>query len=404
LSDRESIEGEAANAGLATTTDAASPRFQVMARSGDCAARCGLLRTAHGIVETPVFMPVGTKGTVKATTQEDLEALGFRIILGNTYHLYLRPGADAIREKGGLHRFISWPGAILTDSGGFQVFSLQHIRRVGEDGVQFRSYIDGSEHFFTPERVMEIELSLGADVIMTFDECPGNPCPPEYARESLNRTHRWAKRCAESFQRLREEREWPNPDPLLFGIVQGSVYKELREESAAFITALDFPGNAIGGVSVGEGKEAVMAVMNWTVHLLREEKPRYLMGLGTPEDVLDAIELGVDMMDCVLPTRLGRNGSAYTSVGRINIKGSEYSRDDGPLDPNCACRVCRRYSAAYLRHLYKSEEMLSAMLLTHHNLHFYAKLVEGAREAIREGRFVRYRREFLDRYFGENEG
>ena len=375
-----------------------SSHFRVTAQSGDCAARCGVLRTAHGEVETPVFMPVGTKGTVKATTQEDLEEMGFRIILGNTYHLYLRPGVDLIRRACGLHDFISWPHAMLTDSGGFQVFSLQHIRRVGEDGVQFRSYIDGSEHLFTPERVMEIELGLGADVIMAFDECPGNPCPYDYARESLNRTHRWAERCKTAFERLREEGEWPNPDPLLFGIVQGSTYKDLREESAAFITALDFPGNAVGGVSVGEGKEAVMAVMDWTVPLLPVGKPRYLMGLGTPEDVLDAIERGVDMMDCVLPTRLGRNGSAYTSVGRINIKSGAFTEAFRPMDPHCDCRTCRRYTAAYLRHLYKSDEMLVGMLLTHHNLHFYAKLVEGARTAIREGRFLAYRKAFMERY------
>jgi queuine tRNA-ribosyltransferase len=286
---------------------------------------------------------------------------------------------------------------MLTDSGGFQVFSLQHIRRVGEDGVKFKSYIDGSEHLFTPERVMEVELGLGADVIMAFDECPANPCPYEYARESLDRTHRWAARCKDAFTRLREEREWPNPDPLLFGIVQGSTYKDLREESAAFITDLDLPGNAVGGVSVGEGKDAVMSVMDWTVHLLPENKPRYLMGLGTPLDVLDAIERGVDMMDCVLPTRLGRNGSAYTSVGRVNVKAERYTRDFSPLDPNCDCRVCRRYTAAYLRHLYKSDEMLSGMLLTHHNLHFYAATVEGARQAIREDRFAAYRREFIER-------
>ncbi len=343
-------------------------------------------------------MPVGTKGTVKATTQEDLEALGYRIILGNTYHLYLRPGVPLIREAGGLHDFISWPHAMLTDSGGFQVFSLEHIRRVGEDGVQFKSYIDGSTHLFTPESVMETELGLGADVIMAFDECPGNPCPREYARESLDRTHRWAERCKVAFERLRDAEVWPNPDPLLFGIVQGSTYQDLREESAAFISALDFPGNAVGGVSVGEGKDAVMAVMDWTVPLLPEGKPRYLMGLGTPEDVLDAIARGVDMMDCVLPTRLGRNGSAYTSVGRINIKASPYTRAFGPLDPNCDCRVCRRYSAAYLRHLYRSDEMLAAMLLTHHNLHFYAQLVEGARVAIREDRYSAYQREFMEQY------
>jgi queuine tRNA-ribosyltransferase len=375
-----------------------SSHYRVTHTSTNCAARCGVLRTAHGEVETPVFMPVGTKGTVKAVTQEDLEGMGFRIILGNTYHLYLRPGDALIREIGGLHEFISWPRAMLTDSGGFQVFSLQHIRRVGEDGVKFKSYIDGSEHLFTPERVMEIELGLGADVIMAFDECPGNPCPYDYARESMHRTHAWAERCKVAFHQLREEQAWPNPDPLLFGIVQGSTYEDLRAESAAFITDLDFPGNAVGGVSVGEGKEAQMAVMDWTVHRLPEGKPRYLMGLGTPLDVLDAVERGVDMMDCVLPTRLGRNGSAYTSVGRINIKGSRYVRDFGPLDPNCDCRVCTRYSAAYLRHLYKSDEMLAGMLLTYHNLFFYAALVEGARQAIRDDRFRAYKRGFEERY------
>lgn len=349
-------------------------------------------------------MPVGTQGTVKAMTQEELEEIGFRLILGNTYHLYLRPGPELIFQAGGLHRFISWNRALLTDSGGYQVFSLQHIRSIGEEGILFRSYLDGSEHLFTPEKVIYAQLCFGSDILMALDECPPNPCSYEYARSAMERTHRWAEQAKRAFERLRAERgDWPNPTPHLFGIVQGSTYLDLREESIAFISRLDFSGIAIGGVSVGETKQQVEEVVAFTAPRLPFEKPRYLMGIGTPVDILQAIEYGVDMMDCVLPTRLGRNGSAYTTYGRINIKAQRYKEDFGPIDPECLCQTCQRYSAAYLRHLYKSGEILSARLLTYHNLYFYHQLVQSARQAIIEGRFPVFKREFLAKYCSEKE-
>jgi queuine tRNA-ribosyltransferase len=345
-------------------------------------------------------MPVGTKGTVKAMSQQELLAMGFPIILGNTYHLYLRPGHELVREAGGLHRFIGWEGSILTDSGGFQVFSLQHIRRIAQDGVRFRSYIDGSQHLFTPERVMEVELALGADIIMAFDECPANPCTHQYALESLGRTHSWAQRCADSYGRLRLEQEWPNPDPKLFGIVQGSIYEDLRAQSADFIASLDTPGIAIGGVSVGESREDVLRVIEWTAPRLPAHKPRYLMGVGTPKDILDSVERGIDMFDCVLPSRLGRNGSAYTSLGRVNLKNQRFTRDFSPLDPNCDCWCCQNYTAAYIRHLYMSDEMLVSRLLTYHNLYFYQTLISGIQTSIEQGCFPAFRDAFLERYEG----
>jgi len=371
--------------------------FRIVSRCSQTGARLGVLETAHGAFRTPVFMPVGTRGTVKAMTQEELEQIGFPIILGNTYHLYLRPGHDVIQRAGGLHSFIGWNGAILTDSGGFQVFSLRQIRRIGEDGVLFRSYIDGSEHLFTPERVVEVQLALGADVIMAFDECPPYPTTHDYACESAQRTHAWAVRCLKAYHELLA-RPHSNPAPALFGIVQGSVYRDLREESCDFISSMPFAGIAVGGVSVGEPKEKMLEVMDWTFHRLPDEKPRYLMGVGTPVDLLEAVERGADVFDCVLPTRLGRNGSAYTTYGRINIKNSAFREDAGPIDPECRCATCRRYSAAYIRHLYMCGEILAAVLLTRHNLHFYHKLMEGIRAAIRLDRFPAFKADFLARY------
>lgn len=333
-------------------------------------------------------MPVGTQGTVKAMSQEELAAMGFEIILGNTYHLYLRPGTELIARAGGLHKFINWGGSMLTDSGGFQVFSLEHIRKIGEDGVVFRSYVDGSYHEFTPECVMGIQSALGADIVMAFDECAPYPCEKDYAVQAMNRTHEWAKRSRDS----------ADADQAFFGIIQGSVHADLREQSARFIASLDTDGIAIGGVSVGEGKELMMKAVEWSVPHLPESKPRYLMGVGTPEDLLDAVVRGIDMFDCVLPTRLGRNGSLYTTFGRINIKNNRFIDDLSPVDPECDCWACRNYTAAYLRHLYKCDEILASRLATFHNLHFYGMLMQRVRQAIEQGRLTEYRKEFLAKY------
>ncbi len=333
-------------------------------------------------------MPVGTQGTVKSMSQEELRDMGYGIILGNTYHLYLRPGHELIKSAGGLHKFINWGGSILTDSGGFQVFSLEHIRKIGEDGVVFRSYVDGSYHELTPERVMEIQSAIGADIVMAFDECAPYPCDKDYAAAAMNRTHEWAKRSQAS----------ADPDQAFFGIVQGSTYPDLRAESAEFIASLDTDGIAIGGVSVGEGKELMMNAVDWSVPHLPDHKVRYLMGVGTPEDLIDAVIRGIDMFDCVLPTRLGRNGSLYTTFGRINIKNNRFVDDFSPVDPECDCWACRNYSAAYLRHLYKCDEILASRLATFHNLHFYSALMGRIRQAIEQGRLTEFRKEFLAKY------
>jgi queuine tRNA-ribosyltransferase len=362
--------------------------FQVLAQDTTSGARRGLLKLNHGMVETPVFMPVGTQATVKSMSQEELAEMGFPILLGNTYHLYLRPGHELIASAGGLHRFMNWRGNILTDSGGFQVFSLEHIRKITDNGVIFRSYVDGSYHEFTPERVMQVQSALGSDIVMAFDECAPYPCEHKYAKSAMERTHAWAERSLNA----------RDPNQAFFGIVQGSVYQDLREESAQFIASLDTDGIAIGGVSVGEGKDLMMRAVDWAVPHLPQNKPRYLMGVGTPENLLDAVARGIDMFDCVLPTRLGRNGSLYTSQGRINIKNNKYIADFGPVDPNCDCWLCANYTAAYLRHLYKCDEILASRLATFHNLHFYAALMRRIREAITAGRFGEFRKEFLAEY------
>lgn len=368
------------------------PQFEIIKKSNETAARLGKLHTPHADIDTPVFMPVGTQATVKAMSQEDLRELDFKIILGNTYHLYLRPGHDLIKRAGGLHKFMNWDRAILTDSGGFQVFSLRDLRHIGNDGVIFKSYLDGSEHEFTPERVMEIEDSIGADIIMAFDECPPYPSSHDYTREATQRTHDWAFRCKASAPEGR----------MLFGIVQGGVYKDLRRWSAEFIGNLDFPGNAIGGVSVGEPKAEMRQVVEWTVPLLPEEKPRYLMGVGTPLDIIDFVIQGIDMFDCVLPTRLGRNGSMYTTYGRINIKNAKFTEDFSPLDPECGCWACRNYTRAYIRHLYKADEILASRLATYHNLYFYQRVIKGIREAIESDTLLSFRRDFLSKYSAED--
>lgn len=363
--------------------------FELLKKSSNTDARLGKLYTPHAVIETPVFMPVGTQATVKAMEQHELQDIGFKIILGNTYHLYLRPGHELIEKAGGLHKFMNWNGAILTDSGGFQVFSLTDLRRIDASGVVFKSYIDGSSHEFNAERVTAIQESIGADIIMAFDECTPYPSTWQYTKEAAIRTHEWAERCKSAHNRNNQ---------LLFGIVQGGLYKDLREWSASHIASLDFPGNAIGGVSVGEPKEEMHKVVEWTVPILPQNKPRYLMGVGTPLDIIDFVMQGIDMFDCVLPTRLGRNGSMYTTYGRINIKNARFIDDFTPLDPECDCFVCRNYTRAYIRHLYKAGEILAARLATYHNLYFYQRVIKGVRLAIQEDRLQEFRDEFVSKY------
>jgi queuine tRNA-ribosyltransferase len=351
-------------------------RWTPLARDG--AARAGVLHTAHGTVETPVFMPVGTAGTVKAMTADAVRATGARMVLGNTYHLMLRPGAERVARLGGLHRFMDWHGPILTDSGGYQVMSLAELREMDEGGVTFRSHVDGSRHRLTPERSVEIQRLLGADVTMCLDECTPYPATEAEAAASMRLSMRWAARCREAFL--------PRPGHGLFGIVQGGVHPALRAESVAALTAIGFEGYAIGGLAVGEGQAAMFAVLDATAPLLPEGAPRYLMGVGTPQDLLGAVRRGVDMFDCVIPTRSGRTGRAYTSRGVLNLRNARHAEDPRPLDPDCTCPACARHSRAYLHHLFKAEEMLGPMLLTWHNLHYYQALMRGLREAICQGR------------------
>ncbi|MBR4150958.1 MAG: tRNA guanosine(34) transglycosylase Tgt [Firmicutes bacterium] len=358
-------------------------------------ARRGVLHTPHGDIQTPVFMPVGTQATVKAVKPETVAALGDEgagIILGNTYHLYLRPGHELIRKVGGLHKFMNWNGAILTDSGGFQVFSLGKMRKISEEGVRFQSYIDGSKHMFTPELSMEIQHALGSDIMMAFDECAPYPADRRYVKESLELTTRWLRRCKAAHRNIEEQS--------LFGIMQGGTYKDLRAESAKQIVDLDLPGYAIGGLSVGEPKELMCDVLDDCVGLLPKDKACYLMGVGTPDYLFEGVERGIDMFDCVLPTREARHGRAMTSHGYLSIKNAANFDDFSPLDPECSCYTCRNYSRAYLRHLFKSEEILSAMLLSEHNLHFLVHLMEQIRKSIEEDRFLEFKKEFYEK-FGE---
>ncbi|MBQ4132354.1 MAG: tRNA guanosine(34) transglycosylase Tgt [Desulfovibrionaceae bacterium] len=358
--------------------------FKVTAQDGK--ARCGELHTAHGIIHTPIFMPVGTVGSVKAIAPDDLAAIGAEIILGNTYHLYLRPGDELIARRGGLHEFNAWSGPVLTDSGGFQVFSLNELRKITEEGVHFRSHIDGSRHFFTPENVLQVQRNLNSDIMMVLDECVAYGASREYTAKSLELTTRWAKRARAAYPAGTSAN-------LLFGIVQGGFYQDLREESARQITDLDFDGYALGGLSVGESKAELTEFVYFSTPLLPADRPRYLMGVGTPFDIINGIAAGLDMFDCVLPTRNARNGTLYTSQGKINIKRKEFAEDDSPLDPRCSCYTCRTFSRAYLRHLYTAGELLSFRLNSLHNLTYFLDLVRGARNAIKEGRFAAYRAE-----------
>ncbi|HKM28945.1 MAG TPA: tRNA guanosine(34) transglycosylase Tgt [Anaerovoracaceae bacterium] len=353
-------------------------------------ARRGRVTTPHGTIETPVFMPVGTQATVKAMRPEQVEEMGAEIILSNTYHLYLRPGHEIVKEAGGLHKFMNWNKAILTDSGGFQVFSLGKLRKITEEGVRFRSHIDGSSHMLTPEKAIEIQNALGSDIMMAFDECAPYPADRRYVKDSMERTTRWLKRCKEAHQ------DWDKQ--ALFGIMQGGMYKDLRKESAEAIVEMDLPGYSIGGLSVGEPKELMLDILDDCVDYLPASKPRYLMGVGTPDYLFEGVERGIDMFDCVLPTRIARHGLAMTSHGRVNIKNAQYERDWTPLDSECDCYTCRNYSRGYLRHLFKADEMLSAMLLSEHNLHFLVNMMAGIRKAIEEDRFSEYKKEFYDKY------
>jgi len=355
----------------------------------DGAARRGVLRTAHGDIETPVFMPVGTQGAVKALTPQHLEEIGASIILGNTYHLMLRPGDELIARRGGLHKFIGWNKPILTDSGGYQVFSLAERRKIDENGVEFRSHLDGTSHLLTPERAVDIQANLGSDIVMVLDECPALPSTAEVIDRSLELTVRWAKRCRE-----RHLAKMNGPDPLQFGIVQGGTFPELRRKSAELTVAIGFEGYAIGGLSVGESNETMYEVLAQTTPYLPVDQPRYLMGVGTPLDLVEAVARGVDMFDCVLPTRNARNGQLLTSEGPVNIKNAQYAEDDGPADPACGCYTCRNFSRAYLRHLYMAGEMTGGTLNTLHNLSFYLDSMRRIREAISFGRFEDFRQEF----------
>jgi queuine tRNA-ribosyltransferase len=359
-----------------------SSAFKIIAGT-EAGGRRGQLSLPHQIVETPVFMPVGTAGTVKAVAQDVLEALGAQIILGNTYHLYLRPGHEAIRRMGGLHKFISWPRALLTDSGGFQVFSLSALRKVSDEGVSFRSHLDGSSHFFSPEHSMDVQIALGADIAMAFDECTEYPADRSRAQESLRLTMAWARRSLDHFRAHRDEVVWHDElagkTQSLFGIVQGGMYKDLRKESAERLVEMDFDGYAIGGLSVGEPRELTMEMISEVLPLLPAGKPRYVMGVGYPDEIEQYARMGVDMMDCVLPTRAARHGLLFTSEGRLNIKGKRYAEDQGPPDPQCECMVCRRYSRAYLRHLMQAGEALSGTLNSIHNLAYYLGIMERVR-------------------------
>ncbi len=364
-------------------------KFQVLSKDPEGSARTGRIETSRGPVHTPIFMPVGTAGSVKSISPDDLESVGAQIILANTYHLYLRPGHERVARLGGLHKFMGWDRPILTDSGGFQVFSLARINKIEEEGVRFQSHIDGSRHLLTPEAAIGIQRNLGSDIMMCFDECTTYPVSLEYASESVSRTLRWAVRSKEAAA---------GSGQALFGIVQGSVFKDLRDMCLEKLAAIGFDGYAIGSLSVGESKEQMLEVMNWLAPRLPESTPRYVMGVGTPEDLVEGVRAGVDMFDCVMPTRNGRNGTLFTSHGPIHIKNNSYAEDPGPLDPDCGCYTCRRFSRAYLRHLFISRELLSYRLNTIHNLHFYLGLMEQMRAAITAGRFEQWRKDFHARH------
>jgi queuine tRNA-ribosyltransferase len=353
-------------------------------------ARLGRVHTPHGPIDTPAFMPVGTQATVKTMSPEELKQMDAHIILSNTYHLFLRPGHEIVGEAGGLHRFMNWDRPILTDSGGFQVFSLSDMRKISEEGVEFRSHLNGDKLFISPEKSIEIQNALGADIIMAFDECPPYPAEYEYVQKSLERTTRWAERCLQFHRKTRDQG--------LFAIVQGGMHEDLRKQSAEQLTSMDFPGYAIGGLSVGEPKHLMYGVLDCTVPLLPYGKPRYLMGVGSPDALIEGAVRGVDMFDCVLPTRIARNGTVMTSTGRLVIRNAKFARDYGPLDPNCSCYTCTNYSRAYVRHLIKADETFGIRLTSYHNLHFLLQLMRDVRQAIQEDRLLDFRDQFFEQY------
>lgn len=364
--------------------------YELLHQDKNSGARRGVIHTPHGDIQTPVFMPVGTQATVKSLTPEELKEIGAQIILSNTYHLYLRPGHELVKKAGGLHQFMRWDRPILTDCGGFQVFSLSDLRTISEEGVEFKSHLDGSKHFLSPEKVMEIEEALGADIIMAFDECVEYPASYEYTKNSMERTTRWAKRCKEAHKTVDKQG--------LFGIIQGGFYKDLRLQSAKDLIALDFPGYAIGGISVGEPKEEFLDILHYTAPLMPENKPRYLMGVGTPDYLIEAALAGIDMCDCVLPTRIARNGTAMTWNGKVVVRNATYERDFTPLDPECDCYTCKNYTRAYIRHLVKTKEILGVRLLSMHNLYFLTKLMERVRIEIEQDNLENFKNQFYQKY------
>ncbi len=368
----------------------AAIKYELIHKCKQTGARLGRVHTPHGSFDTPVFMPVGTQASVKGMSPDEVKSIGAKIILGNTYHLYLRPGGEIIKKAGGLHGFMNWSLPILTDSGGFQVFSLANLRDIKEEGVTFRSPLDGSKHFISPEKSIEIQNALGADIIMAFDECVPYPCEYEYAKKSMEMTTRWAIRCRNFHQNTEKQ--------ALFGIIQGSTYEDLRRESAKQITSLDLPGYAIGGLSVGEPAEIMNDILEKTVPFIPEDRPRYLMGVGSPDYLIDGSIRGIDMFDCVLPTRIGRNGTVFTSGGRIIVRDAKYAEDFSPIDPECDCYACRNFSRAYIRHLFKCREMFGLRLATWHNLRFLVKLMENVRDAIKNDRLADFRDEFFENF------
>ena len=365
-------------------------KFTLEKKSSQCKARTGTIETNHGVIKTPVFMPVGTRATVKAMNNDELKSIGSQIILSNTYHLYLKPGQEIIRKADGLHKFMNWDRPILTDSGGFQVFSLSKTRKITEEGVQFRSHIDGSKHFISPEKSMEIQNDLGSDIMMAFDECVPYPASYGYTEDSMKRTLRWLKRCKDYHKNTDKQN--------LFGIIQGGMYKDLREYSAKNTIDIDLPGYAIGGLSVGEPRDLMIDLLDFTTDFMPENKPRYLMGVGTPDYLFEAVEHGVDMCDCVLPTRIARNGTALTSKGKLVVKNAKYKDDFSALDDNCDCYACKNHTRAYIRHLLNVDEILGARLLSIHNLRFLIKLMENIRKSIEEDRYLEFKDEFYRNY------
>jgi queuine tRNA-ribosyltransferase len=371
--------------------------FELLGKDSSSKARRGCLTTGHGVIETPAFMPVGTQGSVKAVSPQELRELKAQIILGNTYHLFVRPGLEVIRHCGGLHKFMNCDGPILTDSGGYQIFSLAKLRKITEEGVAFQNHIDGTPTFISPEMAMEIQATLGSDIAMVLDECPPWPCDYDYAARSLEMTHRWAKRCKENAQRRTPNAE-SRMQQMVFGIVQGATFEDLRRSSAQGLAAMDFDGYAIGGVSVGEPELEMMQAIEWSEPHLPENKPRYAMGLGTPPQLIELIARGMDMFDCVLPTRLARNGTAFTAAGTLNLKNAEFTLQTSPIEEGCVCEACRGFSRAYVRHLVKAEEILGLRLITLHNLHFYLDLMTRVRRSIEEGSFAAFRAQFVSHY------